>query len=56
MHKSDQKAVKTDGENIKKVSRSPASRTLNELRAKYADVFGEETNARHKEWLVRRIA
>ncbi len=30
--------------------------TVNELRAKYADVFGEETNARHKEWLVRRIA
>ena len=30
--------------------------TVNELRAKYAEVFGEETNARHKEWLVRRIA
>lgn len=30
--------------------------TVNELRAKHADVFGEETNARHKEWLVRRIA
>lgn len=30
--------------------------TVNELRAKYADVFGEVTNARHKEWLVRRIA
>jgi hypothetical protein len=30
--------------------------TVNELRTKYADVFGEETNARHKEWLVRRIA
>ena len=30
--------------------------TVGELRAKYADVFGEETNARHKEWLVRRIA
>ena len=30
--------------------------TVNELRAKYADVFGEETKARHKEWLVRRIA
>lgn len=30
--------------------------TVNELRAKYADVFGEPTNARHKEWLVRRIA
>jgi hypothetical protein len=30
--------------------------TVNELRAKYADAFGEGTNARHKEWLVRRIA
>ena len=30
--------------------------TVNELRAKYADVFGEETNGRHKEWLIRRIA
>jgi hypothetical protein len=30
--------------------------TVNELRAKYAEVFGEETKARHKEWLVRRIA
>lgn len=29
--------------------------TVNELRAKYVDVFGEETNARHKEWLVRRV-
>jgi hypothetical protein len=30
--------------------------TVNELRGKYAEVFGERTNARHKEWLVRRIA
>jgi len=30
--------------------------TVNELRAKYADVFGEPANARHKEWLIRRIA
>ena len=30
--------------------------TVNELRAKYADVFGEPTKARHKEWLERRIA
>jgi hypothetical protein len=30
--------------------------TVGELRAKYAEVFGEATNARHKEWLVRRIA
>src|SRR5438270_909087 len=30
--------------------------TVDELRAKFADVFGESTSARHKEWLVRRIA
>ncbi len=30
--------------------------TVGELRTKYADVFGEETNARHKGWLLRRIA
>jgi hypothetical protein len=28
---------------------------VNALREKYADVFGEETKSRHKEWLVRRI-
>ncbi|MCX7428722.1 MAG: DUF2924 domain-containing protein [Planctomycetia bacterium] len=30
--------------------------TVNELRAKYAEVFGEETGGRHKQWLMRRIA
>jgi Protein of unknown function (DUF2924) len=30
--------------------------TVGELRAKYANLFGEATNARHKEWLIRRIA
>lgn len=30
--------------------------TVPELRTKYADVFGETTNGRNKEWLVRRIA
>jgi hypothetical protein len=29
--------------------------TVGELRAKYAQVFGEETRAGHKTWLVRRI-
>ena len=29
--------------------------TVNELRARYAEVFGEQTKVRHKEWLVRRI-
>lgn len=27
-----------------------------ELRARYAEVFGEETNANNKAWLVKRIA
>jgi len=30
--------------------------TVDQLRAKYTDVFGEATNARHKEWLIKRIA
>lgn len=30
--------------------------TVKELRAKYADVFGEETPANNKGWLVKRIA
>ena len=30
--------------------------TVDQLRAKYAEVFGESTNSRHKQWLVKRIA
>jgi hypothetical protein len=30
--------------------------TVKELRAKYADVFGEETHGNNKGWLVKRIA
>lgn len=30
--------------------------TVAQLRAKYAEVFGERTNGRHKEWLIKRIA
>ncbi|MEQ9588022.1 MAG: DUF2924 domain-containing protein [Parvibaculaceae bacterium] len=30
--------------------------TVDELRAKYAEVFGEATNGRHKQWLIKRIA
>ena len=30
--------------------------TVAELRGKYADVFGEQTRCRHKDYLVRRIA
>lgn|GEM_PF-1960899 len=41
--------------NVEKEVAALRRMTVNELRAKYADVFGEETKARHKEWLVRRI-
>src|SRR5262249_47946282 len=30
--------------------------TTSQLRARYAEVFGEETHANHKTWLVKRIA
>ena len=30
--------------------------TVDQLRGKYAEVFGEPTNGRHKEWLIKRIA
>jgi hypothetical protein len=30
--------------------------SVTELRARYADLFGEVTPARHKTWLIRRIA
>ena len=30
--------------------------TVKELRARYAEVFGEPTNGNHKVWLTRRIA
>jgi len=29
--------------------------TVGELRSRYAEVFGETTNGRHKEWLIKRI-
>jgi hypothetical protein len=30
--------------------------TVDQLRVKYAEVFGERTNSRHKQWLIKRIA
>jgi len=42
--------------NIGKEVAAMGRATVNELRAKYAEVFGEATNARHKGWLIRRIA
>ena len=41
--------------NVEKEVAALRRMTVNELRVKYADVFGEATTARHKEWLVRRV-
>ena len=30
--------------------------TIGQLRTRYAEVFGEQTNGRHREWLIKRIA
>ncbi len=30
--------------------------TVSELRDRYQEVFGEDTNARNKQWLIKRIA
>jgi hypothetical protein len=30
--------------------------TVSELRDRYNEVFGEDTNARNKQWLIKRIA
>ena len=29
--------------------------SVSDLRSCYADVFGETTNARHKDWLIKRV-
>lgn len=29
--------------------------TVGELRVRYAELFGETTNSRHKEWLIKRL-
>ena len=42
--------------NISKEVSAMERMTVDQLRAKYADVFGERTNGRHKEWLIKRIA
>ena len=42
--------------NIVKEVAAMRKMTVNELREKYGAVFGEGTNARNKDWLVKRIA
>ena len=42
--------------NITKEVAAMERMTVGQLRAKYADVFGEPTNGRNKRWLIKRIA
>lgn len=42
--------------NIDKEVAQMRQMTVGQLREKYADVFGESTNARNKQWLIKRIA
>jgi hypothetical protein len=42
--------------NIEKEVAAMRRMTVGELQRKYAEVFGENTNGRHKEWLLKRIA
>jgi hypothetical protein len=42
--------------NIAKEVSAMERMTVDQLRAKYADVFGEPTNGRNKRWLIKRIA
>jgi len=41
--------------NVAKEVAALKAMSVGELRAKYAQVFGEETRAGHKTWLIRRI-
>jgi len=42
--------------NIAKEVAAMQRMTIDQLRDKYADVFGEAPRSRHKDWLVKRIA
>jgi hypothetical protein len=42
--------------NIEKEVAAMKRMTTGELQAKYAEVYGESTNGRHKQWLIKRIA
>lgn len=41
--------------NVKREVAALERLTVNDLRERYAEVYGEPTNGRHKQWLVRRI-
>lgn len=42
--------------NVAKEVSAMGRMTVDQLQGKYAEVFGERTNGRHKEWLIKRIA
>lgn len=42
--------------NIDKEVAAMERMTVDQLREKFAEVFGEATNGRHKQWLIKRIA
>lgn len=42
--------------NIDKQVAAMERMSVNQLRERYAEVFGEPTNGRHKQWLIKRIA
>jgi hypothetical protein len=42
--------------NITKEVAAMQQMTVDQLRRRYAEVFGEPTNGRHKQWLIKRIA
>src|SRR5262245_56106968 len=42
--------------NVSKEVAALGRMAVKELQARYADVFGEETHAHHKQWLIKRIA
>ena len=52
----DLKQGETNDLNVGKEVAALQRMTIKELRTKYAEVFGEATKARHKAWLVKRIA
>lgn len=41
--------------NVEKELAALRRMSVDELRSRYAEVFGETTNGRHKDWLVKRI-
>lgn len=42
--------------NIAKEIAAMERMTVDQLRSKFAEVFGEGTNSRHKQWMIKRIA